>query len=645
MGFPDHSVSGTPVTIVEYTDDFFGMMEAVRDAVTVWDWGGYTDKDGLIQCLRKVEELALKNNVIHEYKYKNYRFEYDNGQRGGQNSYRLMLRIEAWEFTDDEVSHWGDDTRTVNINTDSGSNCLYSDYVYEQVTLPRVQYWNDFHTCSYEVVYNLDTQHWDVLDFPESWSTSESDNDKRYFYSLNGRVRNEYYAATLVDMYWSGLSFSFTPGPGPGPGPTPVPEGWPGNAGSTSGLYPSTVRGGDGTFDDSTDSVSLPDQLDIDISDIGFFSVWCPTQAQMKNISRILWTNPLPIQKGQTLEDIMNNFVDMLYNKNFRPVDSIVSLSMFPIDFSEVSTPSNFVLGGIVYNGGTLTPQVTVNKLALQFYDFDFGDIKIDRYWGAALDYSPYTACQIFLPYIGWQDIDLNDVMGSTVNLRYRIDIVTGQVLASLHVKKDGSGSDGSGPIDCVMYEWPGMIKYEIPITSGGNSVLIDAMTKVITSGVTAGVGTAVAHLQSEADYADELYTRYENNRDVGPLRRQDAENAHKKLKTATGAQNILKGINSGGSGVGSPGISHGGVGSGLTGMMGVQEAFLMIHRPIQSIPDNYKHYFGYPVNATFKIGDLSGFVKVRSIHLDDVVSDSGAFATPNEVSILENLLTGGVIL
>lgn len=72
---------------------------------------------------------------------------------------------------------------------------------------------------------------------------------------------------------------------------------------------------------------------------------------------------------------------------------------------------------------------------------------------------------------------------------------------------------------------------------------------------------------------------------------------------------------------------------------MSVQSPYLIVERPRQSLAKGYNTFEGYPSNITSRLGDLSGYTAVESVHLE------GINATDSEISEIESLLKGGVIL
>ena len=87
------------------------------------------------------------------------------------------------------------------------------------------------------------------------------------------------------------------------------------------------------------------------------------------------------------------------------------------------------------------------------------------------------------------------------------------------------------------------------------------------------------------------------------------------------------------------PTVERTGSVSSNIGQLAVQNPFIIITRPRQSLAENYKHYGGYPSNITARLGSLSGFTKVDAIRINDLA------ATEPELVEIYALLKKGVII
>jgi len=206
------------------------------------------------------------------------------------------------------------------------------------------------------------------------------------------------------------------------------------------------------------------------------------------------------------------------------------------------------------------------------------GTITIDRYFGDFKDYSPYTKCFIYLPYIGVNEISINQVQGKALNLVYGVDLLDGSCVARLSADNK------------QLYSFSGNMATEYPIVGKTPSSPLAAATNIL--GDISGNSTLVAT--------------------VGLL------------------GSVLTGQNSS-----SAFQTVGGV-AGNWGNVGVLTPFVYLERPVQSIPNNYASSFGWTCNKYLTLNALSGYTEVdESIHLSTT-------ATDEEKEMLKEILTSG---
>lgn len=221
---------------------------------------------------------------------------------------------------------------------------------------------------------------------------------------------------------------------------------------------------------------------------------------------------------------------------------------------------------------------VAISGVANHLQRINCGTITIDRYYGDFKDYSPYTKCYIYLPYIGVNEISINQVQGKSLNLVYGVDLLDGSCVARLSADNK------------QLYSFSGNIATEYPIVGKTPSSPLAAATNIL--GDISGNSTLVAT--------------------VGLL------------------GSVLTGQNSS-----SAFQTVGGV-AGNWGNVGVLTPFVYLERPVQSIPNAYDSSFGWTCNKYLPLNVLRGYTEVDgSIHLSTT-------ATDEEKEMLKEILTSG---
>lgn len=328
----------------------------------------------------------------------------------------------------------------------------------------------------------------------------------------------------------------------------------------------STTGGGDDAnpqydpFSDPVDFPGLP--TGGGAIESGFIRVYSPTSGQLQALAGKLWGNDFI----NTIHKIMND-----------PMEAMISLHSVPFQ----------IVGGANANIeiGNFNTEVSAKTVTTQYYTLDCGNISLPEHWASALDYSPYTTVDIFIPFVGVRPLQIDDVMNKVLNLKYNIDVLTGSAVAML---KCG---------DSVLYTYNTQVHSEIPYTMSSYGRLIQSIIGV--------AGTAIG-------------------------------------ATAGGAGAIVGGAIGGALGTAitkHSDISRGGSLGGAVGVMGDFTPYLIIHRPIQSLASDFASKKGYPSNITATLSSVSGYTVVDKIHLTNID------CTDTERDEIHALLKEGVIV
>ena len=145
--------------------------------------------------------------------------------------------------------------------------------------------------------------------------------------------------------------------------------------------------------------------------DTGFTTQYRMTAAELKALASTLWSN---------------NFWDNIKKFFEDPREIIIGVSLMPVT-PDTGSSKEVKAGGIstgVY-GLPLTDQ----------YKFDtYGTCRVKAEKGNFLDYNPFTKVTAHLPFVGVHSLDVNDVMGKKLTLKYIFDFMTGCCVAEIDV-------------------------------------------------------------------------------------------------------------------------------------------------------------------------------------------------------------------
>lgn len=381
--------------------------------------------------------------------------------------------------------------------------------------------------------------------------------------------------------------------------------------------------GGNGTFDDSSDQIDDSTLPTISAANTGFTRIYNPSLAQVQALANYLWTDQTILQ---TLWNHVKQFLE-------NPMDAFIAFNLVPCAVPDGGTTEFKVM----YIGTGLN----MTAAASQFVDIDCGDLSIDKYYDSALDYSPYTKISIFLPFIGSVQLDTDDVMGKTISVKYRIDIVSGGCVAKIFV-------DGS-----IHYQYSGHCAITIPFTSADFTGYISAMIQTAKS-VTSIAAGAAGNTQLAASLAGmpeqrtgkSTTTETVSARNPATGRLRNVARTVTERESVSGTEASFGSLvannfnNTVGTVMGSKSIvDRSGAFSGNTGYLGVRRPFVVIERPRMCNPAEYGKFNGRPSMISLTLGDCSGFTQVQQIQL------TGISATNPELDEIGSLLKGGVVL
>lgn len=294
------------------------------------------------------------------------------------------------------------------------------------------------------------------------------------------------------------------------------------------------------------------------------YSIYNPTLAQVNSLGAWLWSS---------------NFIDQLLKLFASPMDAIIGLHKI------YATPATGADQNIKV--GYLDSGVPSKIVTEQYTTVDCGTVNCYEYFGNVLDYNPYTNIRLYLPFIGIIDLSNSDVMRSSINVVYHVDVLSGACLAEVKITRDGGGG--------TLYQYAGNAATTLPISSGSYMGVVSSVSSVATRAL-AGFASGGA---------------------LGAI--------------ASGATGVLnaQGTN----------VVHSGGFSGNAGAMGCKKPYLIIERPQTETADNTASLLGYGSNLFTRLKTCNGFTRVKSVHVDAIP------ATKDEKKLIEEKLMDGVII
>lgn len=321
----------------------------------------------------------------------------------------------------------------------------------------------------------------------------------------------------------------------------------------------------------------------------GFIHVYNPTPAEFVAFGTWLWVT----YADATIEKILNN-----------PFDGVIGAHEF------YATPNREGRDNI--RSAFLTCPTTADLVPNRYSEIDCGTAIVPEFYGNYLDYSPYSQAYIYLPFIGINEVSIDDIVGHAVNIRYRVDSYSGSCIAMIFVAKNGYQN--------LCYQFAGNCAVDVPM-AGGSQAAIKAGMMQAEAYARAAQGNALGHLFGAIGSAL-----------MGSLG-----------GTISGISGIISDYTNAEAGVeaarvaNKSSVQHSGQFGASHGAMGEKVPFIIIRNPIQVKVVNYNEDYGFPAHKRVIIGGCSGYLRVREVN---VIS---AHATDDEKAAIESMLKNGV--
>ena len=140
--------------------------------------------------------------------------------------------------------------------------------------------------------------------------------------------------------------------------------------------------------------------------ELPFVNIYNPTQAQLVDAANKLFMN---FDSGQVVN--ISPYIVSIH-KVFVPVSTDTEFQ--PIKFGKYNTQVN--------------SKVVNQKVAR----VSCGKVTVPELYHNALDYSPFTTVRIWLPFLGFYDLSIDELSNKEIELTYKIDLVNGKALAEI---------------------------------------------------------------------------------------------------------------------------------------------------------------------------------------------------------------------
>ena len=538
-------------------DKMFNFIMDVFPQYTWTAWDQISGNNGQYRC----NLTMIKDDSIGDFSQLYYGTDSDMSRISGQSD--LMNIFHNMVYDQERTIAWsGANWMSLTLHTVTGlpnqAEFVFKFYV------PSVSSTTPIYTQSFNVVWNgtYKAQHYYLSFVHDDEKQAALLAPVEHMY--NGQYNWGYVSSvTETDMVylWLWLQSSGSPA-----GDSPYSTG-------------TTDNGGTPGVGMSQSHIDVPAPPTLGGTATGMFTVYCPTETQMAKISAFLWS-------ADTITNIRKYF------NNFS--ENIMAFYVLPCK-PTINPTKVFTVGNMSSSDSDLQ---SVEYISNRFIQIDMGDLIIEPFWDSYLDYAPYSKMEVYLPGIGVQPLDVDDIMcpalqdgslpeatGSRLHIDYNIDLMTGVMVACISINGE------------MRYQFPGKMGYTIPLTGENYTRLIQGYVTA-----TAGLIGAIATGGAAAPFA------------AGA--------------TAAGIINAMK-----------PDIYRGGNLSGDSSMLSRKTPMLIYRRPNKAQLIDQEKYTGFPSYKIDLLSNFTGYTEVIDCHVE------GISCTEEERDLILAALKGGVII
>lgn len=409
-------------------------------------------------------------------------------------------------------------------------------------------------------------------------------------------------------------------------------------------------------FNPEQSTVEPADEIDLNIPTVastGGNTLWLMSQEKLEELFLFLWD-----PDGTIFDDIVKGCA--LFGEN--PMDSVVSLKLFPFDISQVATSEYHTM-----HFGRSPVQVTntraltsSNLVVFDLGSFLFNDIGM---FNDFRDYEPYSDYSLYIPFCGVVPLQAVECINTTISIKMIVDLIVGSATAVIFTNG-------------IPYMYvDGNIGIDLPVT-GRNCA---ELARTVLAGALAGggiLGRSAMHAGSSI-LGGAGNVAGANISNAG-YNFKEALNAATPSVGANGAIAVPKaGAGAGLAAWGAAGAAFGGLtavgGVAVAGVIGAapfvagaaaaalthnappQSAgcnapatglakplypYFIVRRSDSWLPENYTKLYGRPLQEGGKVSDFAGFCTFGNINTDGLTD-----MTYEEKIQISDLLQKGVII
>ena len=356
--------------------------------------------------------------------------------------------------------------------------------------------------------------------------------------------------------------------------------------------------GGGGGGEYHTDNPHEHTRPTVGALDSGMVHAYAPESQDLYDFSSWLWT-----------DDFIDNIEKLMGDD---PINGVIALLRFP--FSLVPWRSKNKTTITVGNVSTLDVEMYI--LEESMIEINAGTVSLEEIYGDFRDYSPYTKMRMYIPFVGFIDLDPNEVFSplkwtkhtTDLTLYYEVNLFTGEGVARIYMTRrpqpNESRTDAPTNFkgEILIGQYACTMGFSIPVSGADYRNFYKNLMTGITS-IVSGIGTASMSNLSTADLGGGV---------------------NSVINMATTGHSFTK------------------AGSTTSGTALLNEfiPFIEILSPKQTMDmDGYRRLAGEAVSKYVQVQSISGYTEFETI---EIANFSG---TDEEANLLREVCRNGIII
>lgn len=379
---------------------------------------------------------------------------------------------------------------------------------------------------------------------------------------------------------------------------------------------------------------------------------WINDSLSLLNYERDTDYNRIVGISKTSIDNFLDSF-DTIFNNFVNFTDEISSLRMYPFEI-----PCNRI-GRLKTNRGTVSNSYA-GLIDNRSKFITLGEYYVKRYYNNFADFNGYTQIKVFLPLLGYVDVDVNECMGKHLQFRLVIDYYTGKGMYIIGVSDYKINhnnppyvSYGEDSRMRIISTFECDLAIDIPL---GQSNMGDIKRNLILGAVktaaavgfsayTASLPPATITTSSTTTYDVQGRSKRKGSRlktiksgtettEKTTIHHVPVDKSKPYAEAIDGSIDALNRIHISGN---TDRVNDAGLMFSLSTNIKV-----VIYRPkFVELNDKFGSLYGYPLGEVRKLSSVEGYTEINSIHFDN---DGYESATQMEIAKLEEAFSNGVI-